>query len=155
MKLVDFTQDESLNRLRDRMGADQLGQFELFDPELHLSWQDKQNLAKDWIIINANRLHAGHEHALYFKNSPVVAKVGSELHFALCDDLKKQISQGLLADLPITTGQDKLSVAKTCPYCLHAVAYEGFDVYRHRHQEYNDKILKSFNLVKYLQERWI
>lgn len=155
MKLMDFTQDDNLNQLRKIMGAEQLGQFELFDPELHLTWQDKQNLAKDWININANRLHAGYEKALFFKNSPVVAKVGTALHFALCDDLKKQISQGLLADVPVTTGTDKLNMAGTCPYCLHAISYEGFDVYRHRHQEYNAKILKGFNLIKYLQSRQV
>lgn len=149
MKLVDFKQDEQLNQLRKKMGAQQLGTFELFDPERHLSWQDRQLLAKQWVQVNSNQLHTK-DKALYFKNSPVVAQVENVFHFALCDDLKKKISHGLLSSVEITTKVSLLTGAANCPYCLHAVGYEGFDVYRHRHQQYNDNILKNFQLSQYV-----
>lgn len=149
MKLIDFKEDEQLNILRQCMGAEQLGSFELFDPDLHLSWQDRQLLAKQWLSINGNTLHTT-DNLLYFKNSPVVAKIDDTFHFALCDDIKKRISNGLLPQADITTDTRLLTGAANCPYCLHAVGHEGFDVYRHRHQQYNDKILKDFQLSQYI-----
>lgn len=153
MKLLDFKMDADLNNLRDKMGAEHLGNFELFDPERHLSWQERQQLAKQWVEVKGNGLH-GLDNILYFKNSAVVAQVDNTFHFALCDDLKKRITHGQLTYADITTFPRLLSQGSNCPYCLHAVSYEGFDVYRHRHQQYNDKILKAFNLTQYVQSKF-
>ena len=38
MNLVDFKENESLDRLRNEMGMEGYGQFELFVPNRHLSW---------------------------------------------------------------------------------------------------------------------
>jgi hypothetical protein len=152
MRLVDFKQNEQLNHLRKLMGAEQLGSFELFDPDRHLSWENRQLLAKQWLPVNGNDLHS-RENTLYFKNSPVVAQVDQVFHFALCDDIKKRITHGLLSNVAITTNVALLAGAANCTYCLHAVGYEGFDVYRHRHQQYNEKILKDFRLIQYIQSK--
>ena len=74
-------------------------------------------------------------------------------HFALCDQLRKRISQGRISHLSVTLDLDLLQNKQACEYCLHAVSYEGFDVYRHRHQDYNERILKGFNLLDYLQKK--
>ena len=153
MNLVDFTLDEPLNLLREKMGAVQLGRFELFNPELHLSWEQRQLLAKQWVNIEGNILHAGAENLLYFKNSPVITKVDGIFHFALCDDIKKKISQGQLIKTEATTSIELLNNAQNCTYCLHAVSYEGYDAYRHRHQQYNEKILKDFNLIGFIKTK--
>ena len=86
---IDFNQDEQFNYLRQLMGAEKLGSFELFDPQLHMSWQDRQLLSKQWLGINGNKLHSVND-LLFYKNSPVIAKVDHILHFALCDELKKK-----------------------------------------------------------------
>ncbi|MGR6873400.1 hypothetical protein ACU6U9_14080 [Pseudomonas sp. HK3] len=150
MNLFDFKNDESLNKLRELIGTEQLGTFELFDPKRHLSWQDRQLLAKQWVDVEGNILRSGDDNILYFKNSPVVVKVDDVFHFALCDDIKKRIGQGQLPNINATTCNDLMANATNCSYCLHAVSYEGFDAYRHRHQQYNEKILKSFNLNQFL-----
>lgn len=149
MKLIDFNQDEQFNYLRQLMGAEKLGSFELFDPQLHMSWQDRQLLSKQWLGINGNKLHSVND-SLFYKNSPVIAKVDHILHFALCDELKKNITNGLLTHADITTNTRLINSESNCPFCLHAVSYEGFDVYRHRHQQYNDKIIKDFQLSRYI-----
>lgn len=153
MKLFDFTADEQLNKLRDLMGAEQFGRFELFDSNLHLSWQERQLLAKQWVIIESNIFHAGAENILYFKNSPVVIKIENTFHFALCDDVKKRISQGKMNGVDATTCTKLMNGASNCSYCLHAVSYEGYDAYRHRHQQYNDAIIKHFNLSEFITSK--
>lgn len=150
MNLYDFTLDETLNVLRKKMGAEQLGRFELFNPDLHLSWENRQLLAKHWVDIEGNILRSGSENLLYFKNSPVIIKVDGLFHFALCDEIKNKISQGQLVRTEATTCISLLNGEQNCPYCLHAVSYEGFDAYRHRHQQYNEKIIKDFNLSRFI-----
>jgi hypothetical protein len=153
MNLADFTLDETLNHLRKKMGADKLGRFELFNPDLHLSWEQRQLLARQWVNIEGNILHTGTENLLYFKNSPVITKVDGVFHFALCDEIKKKITQGKLAKAEATTCIELLNNAQNCTYCLHAVSYQGFDAYRHRHQQYNEKILKDFNLIRFINAK--
>lgn len=153
MKLFDFTSDEKLNQLRQLMGAEQLGRFELFNPDLHLSWQERQLLAKQWVEIESNIFHTGAENLLYFKNSPVVIRLENTFHFSLCDDIKKRISQGKTTGVDATTCVALMDGASNCAYCLHAVSYEGYDAYRHRHQQYNENILKNFNLIRFITDK--
>lgn len=153
MKLIDFNEDDLLNQLRANMGANDLGTFELFNPLKHLSWQDRQVLAKEWMPVAGNTLHASHDQSLYFKNSPVVAKIEETLHFAHCDEIKKRLSHGKLHEANVTTQPELFKQGQPCVYCLHAMKYEGFDAYRHRHQQYNDNILKSFSLTKFFIDK--
>ena len=46
MELIDFLEFEPFNQMRERMGTDQLGQFELFDPERHLTGDERSELAR-------------------------------------------------------------------------------------------------------------
>jgi len=152
MKLLDFNEDDVLNQLRANMGAEQLGTFELFNPLKHLSWQDRQSLAQDWLSVKGNALHPAADQVLYFKNSPVVAKSNDKLHFAYCDEIKKSIANGQLNEIDVTTKVELLSEKPPCEFCLHAMKYQGYDAYRHRHQQYNEGILKSFHLSRYFTD---
>ncbi|GAA6135902.1 hypothetical protein NBRC116188_26920 [Oceaniserpentilla sp. 4NH20-0058] len=152
MKLLDFNEDDVLNQLRANMGAEHLGTFELFNPLKHLSWQDRQSLAKDWLSVNGSALHPGVDQSLYFKNSPVVALFQDTLHFAYCDEIKKSIFQGQLNDIQVTTKQQLLTQQPPCEYCLHAMKYQGYDAYRQRHQQYNEGVLKGFHLGRYFTD---
>lgn len=152
MKLLDFNEDDVLNQLRANMGAEQLGTFELFNPLKHLSWQDRQSLSQGWLQVNGSALHSGVDQSLYFKNSPVVAQFEERLHFAYCDAIKKAVSNGQLNDIQVTTKQSLLTEKPSCEYCLHAMQYQGYDAYRHRHQQYNEGILKGFHLGRYFTD---
>lgn len=153
MKLVDFHENEALNALRKTMNDAELGEFELFDPIRHLTWQERQELEKEWIAVKAQALHAYHDKSLAYKNSHVFSCTDEHYHFALCDKLAKRIGQGRLVDMQVTLNLALLDGHEVCEYCLHAVDYQGFDAYRHRHQDYNDQIIKSFKLESYLAGR--
>ena len=153
MKLIDFKENEQFDRLRKSMGTEDYGHFELFDPKRHLTWQERQSLQSGWVDIISNGLHAYGDKTLAYKNTYVFAEHESTIHFALCDQLKKRMSQGRLSDVAVTLDAHLVKDKKPCEYCLHAVSYEGFDVYRHRHQEYNDRIIKKFDLFSYLKQK--
>lgn len=153
MKLVDFHNEEVFNQLRETMGNADLGEFELFDPLRHLTWQERQDLEKNWISVSAQDLHAYHDKSLAYKNSHVFSCTEEHYHFAFCDKLSKRIGQGRLVSTDVTLNLALLNGHSVCEYCLHAVSYQGFDAYRHRHQDYNDQIIKGFNLNEYLKSK--
>jgi hypothetical protein len=154
MKLVDFKQNESFDLLRSKMGMEDYGKFELFDPIRHLSWQERQSLSSDWSTISSSGLHSYGDKTLAYKNSHIFCLNGDKIHFALCDQIKKSIQQGKMANANVTLKVDLLTEQPVCEYCLHAVSHQGFDVYRHRHQEYNANILRQFNLLNYISNKY-
>ncbi len=154
MELVDFKQDITFNRLRRQMGTHELGHFELFDPIRHLSWQERKALGSQWLNISSNVLHAYSDQTLAYKNSHVFSITDQHFHFSLCDKLKKRISQGHLSKVEVTLNESLLTDKTVCEYCLHAVGYQGYDAYRRRHEEYNQRIMKNFKFKQYLQEKY-
>ncbi len=154
MKLLDFKQDEKMNALRLAIGNDGYGEFELFDPRRHLSWQERKLLIDSWKNVPTSILHAYSDQTLAYKNSHVFAKTDEHFHFSLCDKLKKRISQGRLLEINITLNEGLIKTKSVCEYCLHAVSYQGFDAYRRRHEEYNQRIIKKFNIERYLLEKY-
>jgi hypothetical protein len=152
MKLVDFLEDEQLNQLRATMQQPALGNFELFDAARHLSWSEREALHKTFLSVSLYQLSAYQGKHLAFKNSRVfyldAANIG---HFALCDDVKKQRDKNTALQVHITLNKSQVGQYKVCPYCLHAVAYQGFDVYRTRHKEYAEGVLKDFSWADFLQ----
>ena len=154
MKLIDFKQVEPLDYLREKMGMEDYGKFELFDPNRHLSWQERQRLGLEWHEVSSASLHAYSDKTLAYKNSHIFCLHNEEIHFALCDKIKKNMQQGKMPSVNVTLKSELLSGHNVCQYCLHAVSYQGFDVYRHRHQEYNENILKQFNLLNYISDKY-
>lgn len=154
MKLTDFKQDASFNRLRMLMGSQEYGHFELFDPQRHLSWQERQFLAGHWLEVPTGVLHAYQDHTLAYKNSHVFSKTEQHFHFSLCDKLKNRISQGRLSAIEVTLSAELLAEKQVCEYCLHAVSYQGFDTYRRRHADYNQQIIKHFSFSQYLHQKY-
>lgn len=154
MKLIDFTQNQEFNDLRHKIGTDDLGRFELFDPKKHLTWQEKKSLSENWVNVSVALLHAQSDKTLAYKNSYILSVVGDEVHFAYCDALKNKISKGSVNSIDVSLNWELFKGKSVCSYCLHAISYEGFDVYRHRHQEYNQKIVQSFKLDNYLTHKY-
>lgn len=154
MELIDFKKDKTLDRLRSLMGSEEYGHFELFDPQRHLSWQERKSLTGHWVVISSGVLHAYNDQTLAYKNSHVFSITEEHFHFSLCDKLKNRISQGRLAEIEVTLNAKLLLDKSVCEYCLHAVNYQGFDAYRRRHAEYNQRIIKKFNFSHYLNEKY-
>ncbi len=153
MKLFDFHEDETFNQQRLTMNHAELGEFELFDPVRHLTWQERQQIEENWVKVDSHLLHANSDKTLAYKNSYVFARTDELYHFSFCDKLNNLLTKGQLVMIDVTLSQLRLQSLSVCEYCLHAVSYQGFDVYRHRHQAYNEKILKSFVLERYLAQK--
>lgn len=151
MKLIDFKQEGPFDALREKMGTTDYGSFELFDPARHITWQEKELFLKDWCVINGSNLH-GRKDQLAYKNTHIYASHDNQIHFAYCDHIKKLVGQGRLPEVNATLKLELLKPLQVCEYCLHSVGYQGFDVYRHRHKEYNEKILEDFDLLDYLNK---
>lgn len=146
MKLVDFLEDEQLNLLRSKMQQPALGHFELFDAQRHLTWNERETLHKNLLAVSLYQLTAYQGKFLAFKNSRVFyLDTAGVSHFALCDDVKKQRDKNAALQVHISLNKSRIGQQKVCPYCLHAIAYQGFDVYRTRHKEYAEGILKDFS----------
>lgn len=154
MKLLDFKQSERLDGLRKSMKTENYGEFELFDPKRHLSWQERKQLSDSWQAVASSALHAYSDQTLAYKNTHIFCQDNNAVHFAFCDSIKKNLHQGKMLKVNVTLNIDALASESVCQYCLHAISYEGFDVYRHRHKEYNDNILKTFNLTQYLEGKY-
>ncbi|EAT11537.1 hypothetical protein HF888_12545 [Bermanella marisrubri] len=151
MELIDFKKYELLNRLREKMGASEFGHYELFDPDRHASWQEKQGLNQGMLQADAHYLKEQQNQLLY-KNLKVVALDSQTVHFSYCDHLKKLSTKGQLSSISITSSADQINNHSACQYCLHKLDYKGFDVYRQRHQAHNEKVLKEFSLFDYLNQ---
>jgi hypothetical protein len=136
------------------MGTERFGEFSLFDASQHLSWQERQGLHKNWQEIPSSSLRAQSDKTLAYKNSHIFCKHEEKVHFAHCDNLKKNIQQGKIPTINITLNGSLLKNEQVCHYCLHAISYQGFDVYRQRHQAYNQQIIKQFNLHKYINDKY-
>ncbi len=50
MELLDFTEFEPFNSLREKIGTDQLGYFELFDPAVHLTGSERSGLETSGLL---------------------------------------------------------------------------------------------------------
>lgn len=154
MELIDFKEDEILNRLREKIGTNEFGHFELFDPDRHASWQEKQKLMQSLFQADGQHLKEAQSQLLY-KNVKVIALYDHVFHFSYCDLLKKVSGKGQLSKIHVTASQKNLSGQGPCQYCLHNLDYQGFDVYRHRHQAHNEKVLKEFDVAAFLERYFI
>lgn len=152
MKLPDFTQDELFNQLRLQMGQAEFGNFELFDAARHLSWSEREALQKNQLQVSFYQLTTQQGKYLAFKNSRVFYLAADGVsHFALCDELKKQREKHASAQVPVSLNTALIAKNTVCPYCLHAITYQGFDVYRTRHKEYAEAVLKDFNWAEFFR----
>ncbi|WP_430459854.1 hypothetical protein ACQUQU_11625 [Thalassolituus sp. LLYu03] len=84
MKLPDFLQDEAFNRLRQTMKAEQLGSFELFDPEKQLTYAEREALEDGVLQVSGAALRVLKDKTLAFKNTRVWLKDQADYHLAYC-----------------------------------------------------------------------
>lgn len=173
MKLLDFRQFEPFNRLREKIGTDEFGYFELFDPARHLIGSERSELESPGILRKPEAIRVLPDKTLAIKNSRVLAYIPDEgwyrthreypaYHLAMCSKL-----EGLLRDHPrqellVTTKlSDEYSLLKirpsgevsvsangfvVCKHCLHTLRYRDYDEFRNRRRGYSQKVLNDFKL---------
>lgn len=173
MELLDFTEFEAFNRLREKMGTDRLGYFELFDPAIHLTGQERSQLESPGLLMKPESVMVLPDKTLAIKNSRVLAYVPSEnwfrdrreypaYHVAMCTELEELKREHPEQEVMVTTRlADDYELVKlrpggelsmvnhgfvVCKNCLHALRYKDFDLYRNRKRGYSQKVLGDFNL---------
>lgn len=179
MHLPDFTQFAPFNDLRARMGADQLGYFELFDPRLHLTGAERSELARGGRLLAPDQLRVLADRTLAIKNSRVLAYDPDEAwyrsrreyptyHLAWCAVLdalvREHPGREVLATTHIDDEYDLLRIDAekgvrmvrhgfvVCRQCLHTLRYRDYDEYRNRRRGYSQQVLADFKLSVFYQQ---
>lgn len=179
MKLPDFEQFEPMNTLRKKMGAEELGSFEPFDPKLQLTSLEVDSLSKSYIDISFDRLRFLPDDTLAYKNARVFLfekkaaeqqEVGLSVysyHFAHCNYLKGRGKQKLPKGAQVFIATDytqalesQVSVlsreqvfeVRPCWECLHALRVDGFDGDKHRKRLHSEQVWRSFEIPHFTQK---
>lgn len=147
MKLFDFTDFDPFNEMRAAMGTDRLGHFELFDPRLHLTGDERSLLARQGLTVEPGQLGRLLDQTLCYKNSRVIWVVGTTFHLAECPSVERDASARVATSLrPL--GPD-LGV---CTDCLQQLGYQGFDQHKARKDRYNARVVDEFSLEEFWRE---
>ncbi|WP_416885431.1 hypothetical protein [Marinospirillum sp.] len=150
MQLPDFTQFAPFKQLRKTMGARRTGHFELFDPQRHLTGQERSQLDQQGRRLRLDQLRALADGTWAYKNTrlAVYRAEDSHYHLAQCpqlshwtSDQQVWISTRRTGSLPLAGSEQQFSI---CPDCLQFLGYKGFDLKRNRKIAYSKKLLSLF-----------
>ncbi len=178
MELLDFTEFEPFNALRQKMGTDRLGYFELFDPDIHLTGEERSRLATSGELLPLEAIKVLPDNTLAIKNSRVLAYIPSEnwfrdrreyptYHLARCAELDEisrdhphqefLVTSRIAEDYELMKlrAEGELSVVAhgfvVCKHCLHNLRYKNYDQYRNRKRGYSQKVLNEFSLSEFFR----
>lgn len=173
MELLDFKQFEPFNRLREKIGTEEFGYFELFDPALHLIGSERSKLESPGILLKPGGIKILPDKTLAIKNSRVMAYMPHEswyrthreypsYHLAMCSQMESIVTDHPDQEMLITTRlSDEYDLLKirpsgevtmssqgfvVCKHCLHALRYKDYDEFRNRRRGYSQKVLNDFSL---------
>lgn len=176
MELIDFIEFEPFNELRQKMGTDRLGYFELFDPAIHLTGSERSELENNGLLLTLEQVKVLPDKTLAIKNSRVLAYAPDEnfyrsrreyptYHVAYCEALEECRQQSPEREFLITTRiADDYRLLKirpsgdvnvvdhgfvVCKHCLHRLRYKNYDEFRNRRRGYSQKVLGEFNLQEF------
>ena len=141
MELIDFLEFEPFNQMRERMGTDQLGQFELFDPERHLTGDERSELARQGMPLPRSLVGRLLDHCLCYKNSRGAITVDDVLHVARCDCFPERDQYRAGTSARAFEGQPLV-----CTACLQILNYKGYDEHKARKEHYNRQVVERFTL---------
>lgn len=178
MQLLDFREFTPFNELREKMGTDKLGYFELFDPAIHLTGSERSELQGRGILKRLDEVRVMPDRTLAIKNSRVLIYNPDETfyrnnreyptyHVARCSflidsaraqpDLEYLVTTRIADDyelLKIRPGGE-VSVSMhgfvVCKHCLHKLRYRDFDEFRNRKRGYSERVLKEFRLTDFFR----
>ncbi|MEX1216273.1 hypothetical protein [Saccharospirillum sp.] len=141
MELYDFLEFAPFNQMRERMGTDQFGQFELFDPSRHLTGEERSVLARQGLPLPRSLLSRLLDYCLCYKNSRVAIIDEGVLHLAQCDRFpdRDQYRAG-------TSMRAFEATSTVCSSCLQTLNYQGYDEQKARKEYHNRRVLERFSL---------
>lgn len=178
MQLPDFTEFDAFNTLRQKMKAERLGYFELFDPRRHLTGTERSELERVGVLQDVVGLKVLPDHTLARKNSRVIAynpnanwyrmhREYPTYHVAFCSRLEELRAADSRTELLLTsriaTDYDLLAIRSSgevglqshgfvvCKHCLHKLRYKDYDEYRNRRRGYSERVLSEFTLQEFFR----
>tara|TARA_B110000858_G_scaffold198514_1_gene266016 strand:+ start:31199 stop:31849 length:651 start_codon:yes stop_codon:yes gene_type:complete len=173
VKLPDFKDFQAFNELRKKIGTEEFGYFELFDPAIHLTGSERSTLENPGILLKADEFRVLPDKTLAIKNSRVLVYIPDEAwyrkhreypsyHLAWCSQLEAQlVGHSMLEYLVTTKVSDDYKLLKirsngevslsehglvVCKHCLHTLRYRNYDEFRNRRRGHSQKVLNDFSL---------
>ena len=149
MKLKSLDDFPGLTELREKMGASELGEFELFDPQRHITYSEREALNLGELNLQSQQLRILKDKTLAFKNSRVWLSWSEELnpvyHLAACQSVQKRrhMKQAFSAGIGFS-GVD----VPVCVECLQLLKYQGLDARRGRRLD-NETLQREFSLEEF------
>lgn len=163
MKLPDFNQFEPVLDLRRQMAATKAGHFELFDPDKHLTGEERSRLENRGVAVTLDALRILPDMTLAIKNGRVVvfekeksAGKRAFFHLALCPELESLSDNTLIATtcqsspFPVLADKKRRSLS-VCPECLELLGYKGFSLNRNRRIRYSEQLMRHFELADFFR----
>ena len=152
MHLLNFLDDEDFNRLRHLMGADTLGTFELFDPNVQLSYAEREALASIGIHIEANHVKVLRDKTIALKNSRVWLKQHQTFHVAHCAHVQSLRLKFAMVELGTYQWLEEKTEHQICLECLALLQYQGADARRIRRPEFAEQLIQQFSLPEFFKQ---
>ncbi|MEJ2042207.1 MAG: hypothetical protein P8X74_04295 [Reinekea sp.] len=130
-----------------KMGAADLGSFELFDPNWHLTGMERSQLEREGLEVSAFQLQMLLDFTLVYKNSRILLEDKTCFHVARCGQLS-------ISDrCTIATSQRGLnSSSQVCQACLQRLGFNGYDMTKARREAYSHKVLETFQLSSFWKQ---
>lgn len=142
MNLPDFTIFEPFNDLRRKIGTDHLGYFELFDPVVHLTGQERSELARTGLQVQSSALNRLLDFTLVYKNSRVILHDAERYHLCVCARFPhKQTGYAVATSEVVFSGTPRV-----CRDCLQTLHFNGFDATKARKEAYSEQVWERFEL---------
>ncbi len=155
MRIKQFKDFEPFNILRKKMGADNLGSFELFDPQRQITYSERESLEQGEFNIESSRLRILKDKTIAFKNTRLwLSWIDHEnFHLAACDQVQKRrhLKANFIAGLNQSNGNQEKE-KKVCLDCLQLLKYQGLDARRSRRLELAESMQKEFKLSEFKEE---
>ena len=178
MNLIDFTEFEPFNSLRERIGTDKLGYFELFDPSIHpsihLTGAERSQLDSPGVLQAVDAIKVLPDSTLALKNSRALAYIPNEswyrqrreypsYHLAWCAELESIRQEHPNEELMLTTRlSDDFELMKLRGEGELSMDNHGFVVCKqclhklrykdfdlNRKRGYSQKVLSDFRLQEF------
>lgn len=143
MNLPDFLEFKPFNDMRMKMNTEKLGHFEMFDPNIHLTGNERSSLMNvKGLQVPSSQVLRLIDYTLLFKNSRVVIHDEHCFHVCACDQIKHQ-------EMLTLSNKSKNAV---CSACLQLIHYKGYDEHKNRRQQLSESILTEFSIEQFFLE---
>lgn len=150
MRIKPFDDFKPFNQLRKKMGANELGSFELFDPEKQITYSERELLEIGGFEVPSNRLRVLKDKTIAFKNTRLWLSWPDHdcFHLAACDLVQKRRHQ----KASFISGLHQSVSHPVCLECLQLLKYDGLDARRSRRLDLAETMQKEFKLVEFQKD---